>query len=192
MAEYDISRLKVLVLEKHAHMRRIMCDILRQLGVVMVRDAADPSEAFGAFQEFPADIVLSDWSPGLDGITFLNLIRRHQKSHNVYVPVVMVTAYSDLHHICTARDAGMTEFLAKPISARLIYARIKSIIDNPRSFIRNMDYFGPDRRRRRLDFGGQDRRNYVKGSSDRRTRQLPVPHGDRRTKHYAERAAARM
>lgn len=178
--EYDISRLKVLVLEKHTHMRRIMCDILRQLGVMYVQEAADPTEAFNTFRESPADIVLSDWSPGLDGITFLNMLRRHRESRNVYVPVVMVTAYSDMHHICTARDAGMTEFLAKPVSARLLYSRIKSIIENPRTFVRNMSYFGPDRRRRRLDFGGQDRRSYIKGLSDRRTRQTPIAHGDRR------------
>jgi two-component system chemotaxis response regulator CheY len=49
------------------------------------------------------------------------------------------------------RDNGMTEFLAKPISAKTIYARLCSVIENPRAFIRVGVFFGPDRRRRQAE-----------------------------------------
>ena len=52
----------------------------------------------------------------------------------------------------------MNEFLAKPISAKLVYFRLRSIIDNPRPFVRAEEFFGPDRRRRALPVPGQDRR----------------------------------
>jgi CheY-like chemotaxis protein len=194
VAEYDLSRLRVLVVEKHRLMRRIMCDVLRELGVREVKAATDAAEAFEMFQTFEADLVLTDWSPGLNGVEFLKMIRRSPNSRDMYVPVVMVTAYTELHHVCVARDAGMTEYLAKPVTAKLIYYRIKSIIENPRLFIRIQDYFGPDRRRRRLDFLGPDRRTHAnRYGNDRRKGQLPIPFPDRRGEaHDARRTAMRQ
>ena len=58
-----------------------------------------------------------------------------------------------------ARDAGVTEFMAKPVSVKALCARINAIIDAPRPFIRANGYFGPDRRRRVLPFNGPERRN---------------------------------
>lgn len=190
MAEYDLSRLRVLVVEKHRLMRRIMCDVLRELGVREVKSAADAAEAFELFQTFEADLVLTDWSPGLNGVEFLKMIRRSPTSRDIYVPVVMVTAYTELHHVCAARDAGTTEYLAKPVTAKLIYYRIKSIIENPRLFIRNQDYFGPDRRRRRLEFLGPERRTHAnRHGNDRRTGQSPTPFPDRRGSSHDNRRA---
>ena len=57
---------------------------------------------------------------------------------------------TETQRVVEARDAGINEFLAKPISAKAIYLRIASIIDRPRSFIRTKAYFGPDRRRQNL------------------------------------------
>jgi DNA-binding response OmpR family regulator len=172
-------------------MRRIMCDVVRELGVREVKAAADAAEAFEMFLTFDADLVLTDWSPGLNGIEFLKLIRRSPNSRDMYVPVVMVTAYTELHHVCTARDAGTTEFLAKPVTAKLIYYRIKSIIENPRLYIRNQDYFGPDRRRRRFEFLGPDRRIHAnRHGNDRRHGQLPIPFPDRRGSTHDNRRTA--
>lgn len=158
MAQYNLQKIYVLVMEKNANLRRIVVDVLRQLGVRNVQATADVGEAFEMFRKFPADLVFTDWSPGLDGIEFLRLIRQHEESRDVYVPVIMITAFTEIHHVCTARDSGISEFLAKPVSAQLIYSRIKSVIENPRLFIRNDDYFGPDRRRRKIDRGGSERR----------------------------------
>lgn len=58
-----------------------------------------------------------------------------------------------------ARDAGMTEFLVKPFSARSMARRITMVIENPRQFVRTDDFFGPDRRRHRIsNYTGQERR----------------------------------
>ena len=158
MPDYNLSRLNVLIVEKHAHMRTLIRNILHEFGIDNVRDAGDEKTAFDIFQEFPADLVLTDWSPGLDGMSFLDTIRQHAESRDMFAPVVMITAFTELHQVCKARDAGINEFLAKPLSAHLIYSRIKSLIEHPRLYVRADDYFGPDRRRRALNFRGRDRR----------------------------------
>jgi hypothetical protein len=59
-----------------------------------------------------------------------------------------------------ARDAGVTEFLAKPITAHDLFSRIAEIVERPRGFVRCESYFGPDRRRRMVDdYAGPWRRN---------------------------------
>lgn len=58
-----------------------------------------------------------------------------------------------------ARDAGVTEYLIKPCSAKQILSRIRAIIENPRPFVKTDQFFGPDRRRqKKKDFKGEDRR----------------------------------
>ena len=74
---------------------------------------------------------------------------------NVNVMVIddnkhMLSGFTEYRRVVEARDAGVNEFLAKPISAKALYQRFASIIDNPRPFIRTQDYFGPDRRRQNM------------------------------------------
>jgi DNA-binding response OmpR family regulator len=59
----------------------------------------------------------------------------------------MLTGHSEKRRVTMARDAGVTEFLAKPISAKGLYHRILNVVANPRPFIKTKTYFGPDRRR---------------------------------------------
>jgi DNA-binding response OmpR family regulator len=63
----------------------------------------------------------------------------------------MVTGHTERQRVEAARDAGVTEFLAKPITSQNILLRIAEIVDRPRPFVRCDGYFGPDRRRRRDD-----------------------------------------
>jgi DNA-binding response OmpR family regulator len=62
----------------------------------------------------------------------------------------MVTGHSERHYIEQARDAGVTEFLSKPITARALYLRIMEVIERPRQFVRAPTFAGPDRRRKTL------------------------------------------
>ena len=158
MKSYDLRDVNVLVVEKHLLIRTILRDVFHQFGVLRFRATSDPKDAFTMFRETPADLILTDWSYDLDGLTFIRMVRRNAESPNPYVPVIMVTANTELEHVCKARDAGMTEFLAKPVSASLIYSRICSVIERNRDFIRASDFFGPDRRRRHGGWGGTDRR----------------------------------
>lgn len=178
MPEYDLSNLKVLVIDQHPGMRHLLRDVLRELGVVSIRMSGTPEEAFEAFREFDPDLILTDWAPGLDGLRFLDMVRRSEGSPNAFAPVVMVSAYTELHHICRARDAGINEYLAKPFTATKLYKRIKAIVENPRLYIRNGNYFGPDRRRRRVPWSGAERRRQEpnrQGTPAPRREAAPLP-----------------
>jgi CheY-like chemotaxis protein len=85
--------------------------------------------------------------PIFDGLELTQMIRQPGANSNPYVPIIMLTGHSEKRRVIAARDAGITEFLAKPISAKLLYERILNVVANPRPFIKTKTYFGPDRRR---------------------------------------------
>lgn len=156
MFEFE-SRLKlgdlnVMVVDDNRHMRSLVREILYGLGVTNIRLTADAPEAFKEFRHFPADIIITDWHmEPLDGIELTKLVRTAKDSPNPFIPIIMLSAYTEHRRIVEARDAGINEFIAKPVSAKAIYQRIVSLINKPRCFIRTFEYFGPDRRR--LDYG---------------------------------------
>lgn len=155
---YDLTNLDVIVLENNSYMRSLIRGVFREFGIAKVRDTASPDVAFEWFNNAGADLILCDWAPGLDGMAFLDRVRKSPDSRNPYVPVIVVTAYSEYAYVIQARDRGMTEFLAKPLTAKMIYERIRSVIDNARPFVQADCFFGPDRRRRRLERQEPDRR----------------------------------
>jgi DNA-binding response OmpR family regulator len=75
------------------------------------------------------------------------------------VPVIMMTGHSERRHVIGARDAGVTEFVAKPLSAKALCARIEEVMARPRAFVRSYAFVGPSRRRRAdAPFEGTNRR----------------------------------
>ncbi len=162
MRSYNLEELSVLVLEKHLLIRKLLTDVFKELGVPTVHSTPDPDMAWDLFKQLPIDLILCDWTPDLDGMAFLTQIRQHEDSPNSFIPVLVCTANTEYQHVCTARDNGMTEFLAKPVSAKTIYSRICAVVENHRPFIRIPDFFGPDRRRHLIgDHGGEDRRRHA-------------------------------
>ncbi len=82
-----------------------------------------------------------------------------QTSPNPFVPVIMLTGHTHIDHVRQARDAGVNEFLAKPVSVKAIMTRLISVIEHPRPYVRTKAYFGPCRRRRGADeYRGPERR----------------------------------
>lgn len=159
MPGYNLERLNFLIVDDNKHMRALVKTILHALGSKSVAEAADGADAFKEMRVFPADIIICDWNMSpLDGMDFVRLVRTGKDSPNPFVPIVMLTGHTEMSRVLEARDAGVHEFLAKPISAKGLYSRIRSIIENPRAFIRTGMYFGPDRRRRQIDWKGKERR----------------------------------
>ncbi len=159
MRTYDLSNLKVLIVEKHPPMRIMLRQVLREFGIMETEDASTPEIGFEVFNEQKPDLVLCDWAPDFDGLSLLRRIRTDEECEFSQAAVIMVTAFNETSHIFEALDAGMTEYLSKPLSARLLYLRIVSVIENKRRFIRVGDFIGPDRRRRQGIFGGVERRH---------------------------------
>lgn len=156
---YDLERLNILLIEDDASMRALVRDILHTFNINNIQTAQDGSKAYAELRHFPADIVITDWvMEPLDGIDFTRMVRTAPDSPNPFVPIIMLTAHSSLKRVIEARDSGVTEFLAKPVTAKGLYSRMASVIENPRQFVRVSEYFGPDRRRSVKDFMGMERR----------------------------------
>ena len=161
-SRYVLENINVLVLDDNRHMRGLIESILHSLGVKHVCQAGDAAQAFEELQHFNADVIIVDWHmEPLDGLDFVRLVRTAQDSPNPYVPIIMLSGYTELRRVTEARDAGVNEFLAKPISAKALYQRFQAIIDNPRPFVRTSAYFGRDRRRQNVGppRGVPERRN---------------------------------
>ncbi len=159
MENYNLENLKVLILDDHAPMRRILMSLLRELGINRLTQSGNAVEALRSLPEVNPDLIITDaLMEPMDGLEFTRKIREGEAGVDPFVPIIMISGQAEMKFIVKARDAGITEFLAKPISARSVYMRICSVISSPRPFIRVEDFFGPDRRRHEVVFGGDERR----------------------------------
>lgn len=149
MAGSALEVLRVLVVEDNKHMRSLLRSLLNSIGIREIHEAANGTVALDILREKPCDLVLSDLAMlPMDGIDFTRDVRRSPRSANPFVPVIMITGHTERHKVEAARDAGVTEFIAKPITAQGLFARIAEILERPRAFVRCELYFGPDRRRK--------------------------------------------
>lgn len=157
----NLEGLKILLVDDNQHMRTLLTELLRAIGLRQVWEAQDGSEALTIMRAESIDIVMTDLAMRpVDGIDFVRLLRNSPESPNPMAPVIMITGHSTHRRVKEARDVGVNEFLAKPVTARGLIERISEVVHNPRPFIRAADYFGPDRRRRHeVDYNGPWRRS---------------------------------
>ncbi|HEY1073486.1 response regulator [Brevundimonas sp.] len=147
-----LQSLDILLADDNPNMRAIVSAMLKSIGVTRVREVDDGSAALEALKTRPADLAIVDFRMlPVDGVTFTQLIRTAPDSPNPYLPIIMMTGHSEKRRVTEARDAGVTEFVAKPVNAPALLARIEAVILRPRPFIRGGGYFGPDRRRTHAD-----------------------------------------
>jgi two-component system, chemotaxis family, chemotaxis protein CheY len=160
-----MERIRMLIVDDNPHMIHITKTILRGFGAKDFHEALTAEEAFTLVKAMPFDLVITDYAMSpVDGCEFTKRLRTAPDSPNHFVPVIMLTAYADKATVEAARDAGVTEFCAKPITATDLYRKVCSVINSPRSFVRTSVYFGPDRRRRSDDgFKGAERRETQSG-----------------------------
>ncbi len=155
-----LESVSFLIVDPNAFMRSLVKNVLNVFGAEKFTEADDGAEAFKAIQDRVPDIIVTEWMMDpMDGLDFTRLVRSGKDSPNAFVPIIMMTAYTEKLRIVKARDAGITEFIAKPLSAKTLMARVTAVIEHPRPFIRSKQYFGPDRRRRQTsDYKGPERR----------------------------------
>lgn len=159
VASAELGDLKVLIVEDNLHFRNLVESILRALGVPSIEEAQDGSEAIEVLDSYPVDLAILDWKmDGVDGIECVRRIRMGGRNWNRFLPMIMVTGYTEPGLMREARDAGVDELLSKPISAKSLLSRIKTVMGNRRQFIDIEGYFGPDRRRSLREFSGPNRR----------------------------------
>lgn len=156
----SLKDLNVLLVDDNAHMRAIASTVLQSADIRSVREAADGGSGLEILREFEIDLAIVDFNMfPVDGVEFTRLVRNSPDSVNPYLPIIMMTGHSEKARVYEARDAGVTEFVVKPITAKAILDRIQAVIFRPRPFVKTDAYFGPDRRRRETpDYKGPMRR----------------------------------
>ncbi|WP_269516462.1 response regulator [Brevundimonas subvibrioides] len=152
-----LESLNILVVDDNQHMRAITAAILQSAGVRNIREVPDAAMALDALRTLDIDLAIVDFNmKPMDGVEFTRLVRT---SGNPYLPIIMMTGHSEKSRVCEARDAGVTEFVAKPITAKAIFDRVQAVIMRPRPFVKTETFFGPDRRRKSsTDYEGPRRR----------------------------------
>ncbi len=157
---YQFDKIVVLIVEDNQPMMLMTRSILETFGVTQILAAKNGEEGFAMFCKHTPDIVIADWMmKPTDGITLTRLVRTDKQSPNPFVPIILMTGFSERRRVVEARDCGVTEFLVKPFNARDLYKRLAQVIERPRQFVISEDFFGPDRRRHiDLDFPGPWRR----------------------------------
>lgn len=157
----DLSNITFLVVDDNPNVRKIVKSILHALGGRVIKEAGDGTEAFDVLKSFRADIIIVDWMmKPMNGLEFTRRIRTDKNSLNISIPIIMISGHTEIDKIHEARDAGVTEFLAKPLSPEKLYQRIAGIILKPRQFVRTKSFFGPDRHRHSDEgFEGKRRRS---------------------------------
>lgn len=157
---YDFENVSVLVVDDMPPMLSLVASLLRIFGFKKVITASDAERAFELFCKESPDIVLTDWQmEPIDGVELARQIRTDHISTNPYVPIILMTGYSAEIRVMRARDNGITEFLVKPFTAQDLYSRLKQVIEHPRKFVAAEEFFGPDRRRKRIkSYEGPSRR----------------------------------
>ncbi|MBX3477795.1 MAG: response regulator [Brevundimonas sp.] len=145
----SLGNLNILLVDDNQHMRAITSAILQSAGVRRLKEAPDGAAALEALRNHPVDLAIVDFNMyPLDGVEFTRLVRNSPDSANPYLPIIMMTGHSEKSRVTEARDAGVTEFVVKPITAKAILERMQAVILRPRAFVKAETYFGPDRRRR--------------------------------------------
>lgn len=149
MGGRDLSRISFLVADDNDFSRKLVRTILKALRVRELKEAQDGAEALEILRREPVDMVLCDYDmKPMSGLEFIRQVRADRDSPTTYVPIIMLTAYSNQKDVLATRDSGVSDYLIKPYSVRALADRILHVIDYPRPFVHSPSYRGPDRRRR--------------------------------------------
>jgi two-component system chemotaxis response regulator CheY len=118
--------MKVLIVDDFATMRRILRNILKQIGFTDINEADDGSTALKELKKEKYDLILCDWNmPEMPGIDLINAIRADDELKGI--PFVMITAEAQKDNIIGAVKAGVNSYIVKPFTAETIGEKLKKV-----------------------------------------------------------------
>lgn len=148
-----LASLSVLVADRDQRTASLVQRILFSFGFRNLDMTTSGESALVLLRNRAYDIIITELAMvPVDGLALIKAIRTAKDDARIRhdIPIIMLTAHTDIATVSMARDVGVTEFVAKPFSAKTISNRIIQIIDNPRAFVESPVYIGPDRRRKGL------------------------------------------
>jgi len=124
----DPSKIKFLVVDDFSTMRRIVRNLLKELGFTNVEEAEDGAVAWQKIQTTPYDFIITDWNmPNMDGLTLLQTIRGDGTYKGL--PVLMITAEAKKENIIAAAQAGASGYIVKPFTAATLNEKLVKIFE---------------------------------------------------------------
>lgn len=145
---FEPGRLTILVLDEEFARRNAMRAMLERMGVRTTRVAASSGEAVERLRSEHIDLMIIDEAFAGSAVDFIATIRRRTRGRIQQMPII-VCIRADEKVVRAARDAGVNEMVAKPVTAESMRLRLREIVLRPRPFIRANLYVGPCRRRRK-------------------------------------------
>jgi two-component system chemotaxis response regulator CheY len=143
-----LQSVEVLVVEDNQYMRKVVRNILVNLGVKNIHEASEGIAGLEAIRMFAPDIVILDWEmPLLNGAELVRIVRSPGVFPVPDVPIIMLTGHVERWRVVEATRLGVHEFLKKPVSGKALLDRMMSILTNPRQMVRLGDYYGPEPRK---------------------------------------------
>lgn len=119
--------MKILVVDDFSTMRRIIRNLLKDIGYTDIYEAEDGHDASQRMKDYRFDFVVTDWNmPNKSGLELLQYIR--SEKHLAHIPVLMVTAESKRDQIIDAAQAGVDGYIVKPFNAKTLKDKIDLIL----------------------------------------------------------------
>jgi two-component system, chemotaxis family, chemotaxis protein CheY len=120
---------RVLVVDDYSIMRRIVRNLLKQIGFTNIDEAGDGASALDKMHKSAVDLVVSDWNMApMSGLEFLKQLRAD--AHLKDTPFIMVTAESKRQNVVAARDAGANSYIVKPFKAETLLQKIEAVLND--------------------------------------------------------------
>jgi two-component system chemotaxis response regulator CheY len=124
--------MKILIVDDFSTMRRIIKNLLRDLGFTNTAEADDGITALPMLQSGAFDFLVTDWNmPGMSGIDLLRQVRADERLR--HLPVLMVTAEAKREQIIEAAQAGVNGYVVKPFTAQALKEKIEKIFERVNS-----------------------------------------------------------
>jgi two-component system, chemotaxis family, chemotaxis protein CheY len=121
-------KMKILVVDDFSTMRRIVKNVLKQLGFDNIEEAEDGVQALAKLKSGGFSFMVSDWNmPNMDGLVLLKTIRTDPELKEL--PVLMVTAEAEKHMVVTAIQAGVNNYVVKPFTAEIFKEKMDRIFE---------------------------------------------------------------
>lgn len=122
------KNMKILIVDDFSTMRRIIKNLLRDLGFTNTQEADDGQTALPMLQSGSFDFLVTDWNmPGMQGIDLLKAVRADENLKNL--PVLLVTAEAKREQIVEAAQCGVNGYIVKPFTAQTLEEKINKIFE---------------------------------------------------------------
>ena len=143
-----VQTIEVLIVDDNQYMRKVIRNLLVNLGVKNVHEAADGIAGLDAIRMYAPHLVILDWEmPLLNGAELVRIVRSPGVFPIADVPIIMLTGHGERWRVVEAARLGVNEFLIKPVSGKALLDRMVSIMAKPRQMVRVGDYYGPEPRK---------------------------------------------